>query len=139
MNECTFCKIVENTISSNKIYENESLLIFPPLKEGIIAKGHMLVIPKKHYENMYDIPSEELNNVIQAIQSVAKNLKKTFHAEGINILHASGEVAQQSIFHFHMHLIPRYKDDGLDLWPNTGYNENNFLDVYNQLKKTIDF
>ena len=133
MTECSFCKIIAGKLPSNKIYENENVLAFAPLKDTIISKGHMLVIPKKHYENIYDIPKDELHHIIDVVKIISQKLKEKFNAEGINILHASGKVAQQSCFHFHIHLIPRYKGDGLDTWPETGYKEGNFPDVYTEI------
>ena len=133
MTECSFCKIIAGKLPSNKIYENENVLVFAPLKDTIISKGHMLVIPKKHYADIYDIPKEELHHIINTVKTIAQKLKEKFNAEGINILHASGKVAQQSCFHFHIHLIPRYKDDGLDTWPETGYKEGNFPEVYKEI------
>src|SRR3989338_8074327 len=133
MTDCSFCKIIAGKLPSNKIYENENVLAFAPLKEHIIAKGHMLVIPKQHYVNFYDIPKEELHHIVDAIKTISQKLKAKYNAEGINILHASGKVAQQSCFHFHIHLIPRYKGDGLDTWPETGYKEGNFLEIYKEI------
>ncbi len=133
MTECSFCKIITGKLPSNKIYENENVLAFAPLKEHIIAKGHMLLIPKKHYVDIYDIPKEELHYLVDAIKTISQKLKEKLNAGGINVLHASGKVAQQSCFHFHFHLIPRYKDDGLDTWPKTGYKEGNFPDVYKEI------
>jgi histidine triad (HIT) family protein len=135
MVECSFCKIIAGKLPSNKIYENEKVLAFAPLKDGIIAKGHMLVIPKKHYADIYEIPQTELNSIMQAVKTIAQKLKEKYNAEGINVLHASGKVAQQSCFHFHIHLIPRYNNDGLDTWPNTGYKEGNFPGVYQEIKE----
>ncbi len=135
MVECSFCKIVIGKSPTNKIYENEKVLAFAPLKENIIAKGHMLVIPKKHYVDFYDIPKEELHHIVDAIKTISQKLKEKYNAEGINLLHASGKAAQQSCFHFHIHLIPRYKEDGLDTWPNTGYREGNFSKVYQEIKE----
>jgi histidine triad (HIT) family protein len=133
MTECNFCKIIAGKLPSHKIYENENVLVFAPLKDTIISKGHMLVIPKKHYADIYDIPKEELHHIIDTVKTISQKLKEKFNAEGINILHASGEVAQQSCFHFHIHLIPRYKNDGLDTWPETGYREGNFPEVYKDI------
>ncbi|MBU0979306.1 MAG: HIT domain-containing protein [Nanoarchaeota archaeon] len=133
MTECSFCKIVAGKLPTNKIYENENVLAFAPLKEHVIAKGHMLVIPKSHYSDFYDIPKAELHHIVDAIKTISQKLKEKCNAKGINILHASGKVAQQSCFHFHIHLIPRYKDDGLDTWPETGYKEDNFPEVYKEI------
>jgi len=74
-----------------------------------------------------------LHHIVDTIKTISQKLKEKFNAEGINILHASGKVAQQSCFHFHFHLIPRYKDDGLDTWPKTGYKEGNFPKVYEEI------
>jgi len=135
MVECKFCGIIVGKFPTNKVYENEHILAFSPLKEHIIAKGHLLLVPKKHYVDVYDIPLEELHHIIDAVKIIAQKLKQQYHAEGINILHASGKVAQQSCFHFHLHLIPRYKDDCLDTWPKTGYTECHFPEVYLEIAK----
>lgn len=135
MKDCSFCKIIKGELPNNKIYENDHTYVFAPLREDILSKGHMLIIPKKHYETIYDMPKEELGYVVETAKYVAEKLKDKYKAEGINLLHASGKAAQQSAFHFHMHLIPRYGNDGLDTWPNTGYEENNYSDVYKEIKK----
>ncbi len=135
MMECVFCKIITGQLPTNKVYESEFVLVFSPLKEHVIAKGHLLVIPKKHCVNIYDIPKTNLHKLMDTIKFVSLKLKEKYNAEGINILHASGKVAQQSCFHFHLHLIPRYKDDGLDTWPNTKYKEEHFPRVYKDIAK----
>jgi histidine triad (HIT) family protein len=135
MAECSFCKIIAEKSPSHKIYENENVLAFAPLQEHIIARGHMLVIPKKHYADIYDIPNAELHRLMDTIKIISQKLKEKYNADGVNILHASGKAAQQSCFHFHIHLIPRYHNDGLDLWPNTGYREGNFPDVYKAIAR----
>lgn len=137
MAECIFCKIVSGKSPSQKIYETKKTLAFAPLKEHIIARGHMLVIPKKHYADIYEIPESELNAVMNSVKIISQKLKEKYRSEGINILHASGKVAQQSCFHFHIHLIPRYKNDGIDTWPNTNYKEDNFLKTYEEMSKIL--
>jgi len=119
------------------VYENENVLAFSPLEEHIIARGHMLIIPKRHYVDIYDIPQKELNNIMEAVKLIAGKLKEDYNADGINILHASGKAAQQSSFHFHIHLIPRYKNDGLDTWPKTGYKEMNFPEEYKKIREAL--
>ncbi|VVB59658.1 HIT domain protein [uncultured archaeon] len=134
MDKCVFCKIVKGKLPYHKVYENESVLAFAPLKEDIIAKGHMLVITKKHFADIYDISQKELHQVMDAIKIISQKLKEKYNAEGTNILHASGKVGQQSVFHFHVHLVPRYKGDKIDTWPKTGYKEGNFPGVYEEIK-----
>lgn len=134
MKKCIFCKIIADKVPVYKIYENNYVLVFAPLEKDIIAKGHMLITSKKHYCNIYDIPQKELNHVTKAAKMISQKLKDKYQVAGVNILHASGKVAQQSCFHFHFHLIPRYKHDHLDTWPKTNYKEINFPDIYKELK-----
>lgn len=137
MKGCSFCKIIKGDLPSNKIYENNNVYVFAPLKDAIISKGHMLIIPKKHYENIYEMPKKEIGYVMTTTKDIAEKLKEKYKAKGINLLHASGKAAQQSVLHFHIHLIPRYEEDGLDTWPNTGYEENNYEEVYKEIKAIV--
>jgi len=95
------------------------------------STGHTLIIPKKHYENIYDVPERELERVIVVAKKLARAYREVLSAEDANILHASGEVAQQSVFHFHIYLVPRYSNDGLNLWyepkPEVRLNFNELL------------
>lgn len=114
MAACIFCKIISNKLPGKIIYEsNQTMGIFP--KESV-SKGHTLLIPKKHFENIFDIDKEVLKELIISTKKLSIIIVDKFNATGINILHASGKDAQQSVFHFHIHIIPRYPNDGLDLW-----------------------
>jgi len=135
MKNCIFCKIVKNEIASKKIYENEKVLAF--LDINPVSKGHLLIIPKKHFENIYEIKESYLKEIISVAKIIAESLKKSLNASGINILHASGKDAQQSVFHFHIHLVPRYKDDGFDIWPKSDYKELNLDEIKNKIEKEI--
>ena len=112
--DCIFCRIVRNEADAFKVYEDEEVLAF--LDINPISMGHTLIIPKEHYENILNIPGETLKRIISVIKVLAGWYKEKLNATGFNILHASGVDAQQSIFHFHTHLVPRYPNDGLDLW-----------------------
>ncbi len=135
MKNCIFCKIVKDEIPSEKIYENETFLAF--LDISPVSKGHLLIIPKKHFENIYDIKDSYLKEIISVAKIIAESLKKSLNTSGVNILHASGIDAQQSVFHFHIHLIPRYKDDKLDIWPKSDYKELNLDEIKNKIAKEI--
>ena len=111
--DCKFCKIINGEIESYTVYEDELVKTF--LDINPISLGHTLIVPKKHYENIYDIPEKTLKCIITVAKNIAEKYKKSLGSTGINILHASGKDAQQSVLHFHIHLIPRYSDDGLDL------------------------
>ncbi len=114
MKNCIFCEIVNKKEKAKIIFENEHCLVFESAEP--IAKGHVLIVPKKHCQDIFDIDPSILSELVVVSQKIATDLLKKTGATGINILHASGKDAQQSIFHFHIHLVPRYSGDGLDLW-----------------------
>ena len=114
MENCIFCKIVKKELPAKIIFENDEFLVFPPLNQ--VSKGHALIIPKQHFENIFDFETKSLERIMGVAQKIADDLVKENGATGINLLHASGKDAQQSVFHFHLHIVPRYKEDGLDLW-----------------------
>jgi len=133
MTECVFCKIVKNKLKAYRVYEDKDVLAIAPLKKTILSKRQLLLMPKKHYENIYTIPNKELCNLIKATKKISLKMRKLFDAEGINILHASGKAAQQSVFHIHFHLIPRYKHDNIDAWPHNKYVEHQYLQIYKNM------
>ena len=110
--KCVFCGIVNGKIPSTKIYEDEYVLAF--LDINPIAENHTLIIPKNHYINLYDIPENELKHLLVAAKRIALQFKNNYGIQGVNVLHASGADAQQSVYHFHLHLVPRRRRDGLD-------------------------
>ena len=115
MIDCVFCKIIKNSEADRTvIFENDTVIAIKPKIE--INPGHTLVIPKAHYENIFDIPTDILSEIAKVSQHLAINLKEKYKSTGINLLHASGKDAGQSVFHFHMHVVPRFASDGLDLW-----------------------
>lgn len=114
MIDCLFCKIIRGEIPCHKVYEDSCSLVF--LDVNPTSKGHALVIPKSHYENIHDISEESLHAVMKTVKKMSSVLIEKLGASGVNIVNASGKDAQQSVFHIHFHIVPRYKDDGLDLW-----------------------
>ena len=114
MEDCIFCKIIKKEAQGNVLYENESFLALVPIK--LVVKGHTLIIPKQHSENLLDIDNETLKNLSVFSKEIASRLLTEYGATGINLLHAAGKDAQQSVFHFHFHLIPRHPADGMDWW-----------------------
>jgi len=115
-NDCIFCKIVAGEIPSAKVYEDEDVYAFLDLSQ--VAKGHTLVIPKKHTRNLYDTPPEVASKLFAAVPKIANALKKAYHPVGMNLLNNNEAEANQSVFHLHLHLIPKYKvGEGFDvLW-----------------------
>tara|TARA_B100001971_G_C18005000_1_gene439335 strand:+ start:341 stop:748 length:408 start_codon:yes stop_codon:yes gene_type:complete len=121
MSDCLFCKIVKGELPSSKIYEDEDTLAFLDLFP--VNKGHSLVIPKEHYETIFDVPSDILSKVSSVMKNVADAVKKGVNADGISIAQSNGKDAGQVIPHIHFHVMPRFKDDGLKLWPQGKYEE----------------
>jgi histidine triad (HIT) family protein len=114
MDNCIFCPIVARQLKAKIIYEDERVISFVPA--NAVSVGHTLIAPKSHYENLADITVESLNDVMRVAKSIGMDLLSKNGATGINLLHATGKDAQQSVFHFHLHVVPRYPEDGLDLW-----------------------
>ena len=102
--DCLFCKIVKNEIPSAKIFENERVAAFFDINP--LTKGHCLVVPKDHYEDVFSIPLVDLKAVITDAQKLAETLRGSLQAEGVNLVNASGIAAEQSVFHFHLHIVP---------------------------------
>lgn len=118
MDNCIFCKIIEKQEPADILFENDKVMAF--FVKDRVCEGHTLLIPKTHCENIFDITHDDLVAISEASQIVANLLTEKYSVTGINILHASGKDAQQSIFHFHLHLIPRRSGDGLDMWIKQG-------------------
>lgn len=112
--ECIFCKIIRDEIPVKKLYEDDFVIVF--LDANPKTKGHLLIIPKQHYENIFDTPDNILERINVVCKKMSELLKEKLGATGVNIVNASGADAQQSIFHLHYHVVPRYKNDGIDLW-----------------------
>jgi histidine triad (HIT) family protein len=111
MSDCIFCKIVNGEIPSAKVFENEH--VFALLDLSQVTKGHTLVIPKVHKENIFELTPEIASKVFEVVPQIANSIKKQFQPEGLNLLNNNGALAGQSVFHYHMHIIPRYgKGDG---------------------------
>ncbi len=108
--QCIFCKIAAGEIPSKTIYEDEDFRVILDL--GPATKGHALILPKEHYANLYELPEETAKKVICLAKKMAMVMTEKLHADGFNLVQNNGEVAGQTVFHFHMHLIPRYKGDG---------------------------
>ena len=107
---CIFCKIANGEIPSKTVYEDENFRAILDLSPA--AKGHTLILPKNHYKNLFELPEETAAEVFAVAKKLGTQLVDKLHSDGLNIIQNNGEVAGQTVFHFHMHLIPRYKDDG---------------------------
>ena len=109
LQDCIFCKIVKKEIPSKIVFENENTIAF--LDIFPISKGHSIIIPKKHFNTIEDIPDEDLSDLFKAVKHVAILLKEKLNLEGYNILQNNFEAAGQVVKHIHIHIIPRNSDD----------------------------
>lgn len=107
---CIFCKLANGDIPTNSIYEDDNYKVI--LDMGPATKGHALILPKDHYRNIYELPEKNASEVLVLAKKMATEMTEKLGADGFNIVQNNEEVAGQTVFHFHMHLIPRYKNDG---------------------------
>jgi histidine triad (HIT) family protein len=132
MENCIFCKIIENKAPSRIVYENADVICFLP--KEIEVYGHTLVVPKKHFIDLYDVPAQILCELIKVSQKLTLAYREKINATGMNLMHASGKDGQQSVFHFHIHLLPRFKNDGLNTWPHLAKIEVDADELWNRLR-----
>lgn len=130
---CVFCKIVAEEIPAYRIYEDEEVLAFLDITQG--TKGHTLLIPKKHVNNLYDMDETLAATLFAKVPMLARALKEAFNPIGLNLIN-NNDQPLQSVYHAHLHLIPRYEDDGMKL---STINHMNDLkeDDYKALQKAI--
>ena len=120
MSDCIFCKIVQGEIPSKKVYEDSDFLGFIDIRP--VSKGHVLLIPKEHYETFLDLPDKFHGPFSIALQNVAKAVVKATKAEGLNIGLNVNKAAGQEVFHVHYHVIPRFESDSLAQWARSTYD-----------------
>lgn len=120
MDNCIFCKIIDGSIPSTVVYEDADFKAIMDISPA--AKGHVLVLPKKHCADILSIDPDVASKALLIASKIANAQKKAFNCDGINLLQNSGEAAWQSVFHLHIHLIPRYKDDNVTVpWEHITY------------------
>jgi histidine triad (HIT) family protein len=108
---CVFCAIVAETAPAERVYEDASVIAIMDIHPA--ATGHVLVIPKRHSPDLWHIEPAEAQQAMAASVQVAGMIRRALGPDGINLVHASGRAAWQTVFHFHLHLVPRYEGDGL--------------------------
>ena len=118
MENCVFCNLANGIWDSATLYEDDDFRVILDL--GPASRGHALILPKAHYANIYEIPEELAAKAIVLAKKMAGIMTEALDCDGFNIVQNNGEAAGQTVFHFHMHLIPRYKDDKAGFGWNTG-------------------
>lgn len=139
VSDCVFCKIINGELPSAKVYEDEHVFAFLDLSQ--VTKGHTLVIPKEHVPNVYELPEEVAANLFKAVPKIANAVKKAYEPIGLNVLNNNGEAAGQSVFHIHLHIIPRYgKGDGFGaVWKthNDDYTQEDLQEIAQTIAKHL--
>ena len=118
---CIFCKIVNGEIPSRQVYEDEMFRVIMDVSPA--TKGHVLILTRKHYRNIFDLANPEASAVLVLAKKIAVAMKKSLKCEGINIIQNNEALAGQSVFHFHLHSIPRYQNDGQNMLWTPGNSE----------------
>jgi histidine triad (HIT) family protein len=133
---CIFCKLANGDIPTNTIYEDDYFRII--LDADPVSLGHALILPKNHYKNIYELGDEEAERIMPLAKKMAIHMTEVLGCDGFNILQNNNEVAGQSVFHFHMHLIPRYKDaannKGLLTFTHPGITADEIKNLAKRLK-----
>ncbi|MED9904424.1 MAG: HIT family protein [Lachnospiraceae bacterium] len=108
--DCIFCKIANGEIPAKTLYEDENFRVILDL--GPATRGHALILPKEHYKNIYELPEETAAGVMKLAKKMAIRMTEKLRTDGFNLMQNNGEAAGQTVMHFHLHLIPRYENDG---------------------------
>ncbi|HCN18834.1 MAG: hypothetical protein A3C38_08210 [Planctomycetes bacterium RIFCSPHIGHO2_02_FULL_50_42] len=122
MKDCVFCKIAQGKLPATKLLEDKNAISF--LDINPVNHGHVLVMPREHYETIMDVPGKEFGKVMEMVPSLAKAVAEVTKADGLNIFQTNKPCAGQTVPHVHFHIIPRHKDDGFHFgWRQGRYNE----------------
>ncbi len=134
---CIFCNIIDGEIPAVKVLDEALVLAFMDINPS--SKGHMLVVPKKHAENIFEIPESDLAVVIKAVKRCANAVKEALKAEGITVLQLNGKASDQIIPHFHVHIIPRWENDGLSVssWEMKKGDMEEIKDIARKVKEHL--
>jgi histidine triad (HIT) family protein len=134
--DCIFCKIANGEIPSATIFEDHDFKVV--LDVGPATKGHVLILTKEHYDNIFEIDAETAGKLFSLASHVARAMKKALNCDGMNVLQNNGTIAGQTVFHFHLHLIPRYEGDQVQVtWPQGEISDEEKDQLVALIKKEI--
>ena len=130
---CIFCKLANGDIPTNKIYEDDDFTVI--MDASPATKGHALILPKEHYKNLYEMPDDLLEKVMPLAKKLATHMTEVLHCDGFNIVQNNNEIAGQTVFHFHVHLIPRY-EGGTEIlgWDHQIFTDEEMAEIRDSLK-----
>lgn len=136
MKNCVFCKIIAGELPSYKVYEDDRTLAF--LDINPINQGHTLVIPRNtNVKNIFDVPKDDWIAMTAIVHKIAAAIESTTNADGVNIMMNNREHAGQIVDHPHIHIIPRFKGDGLQLWPHKKYAEGEAEELQGRIRGAL--
>ncbi|MCR5792891.1 MAG: HIT family protein [Lachnospiraceae bacterium] len=125
---CIFCKIANGEIPSRTLYEDEDFRVIMDINPA--SKGHAIILPKEHAANLYELSDEYASKIFKVAKKVGSAMVEVLGCDGLNVLQNNGEAAGQTVFHLHVHLIPRYKDDCVSIGWKPGEADDTFLDSF---------
>jgi histidine triad (HIT) family protein len=132
MEDCLFCKIIKGEVPSSKVYEDENFIAF--LDINPVTPGHTLVVPKKHSYNVLDADDGVMDQMGKMLKKVSQAVCRGMGTDDFNLMQNNGQGAGQVVGHLHWHIVPRYPDDGLNLWPGNPYPEGEYKIVAEKIK-----
>ncbi len=135
---CIFCKLASGEIPTNTIYEDELFRVI--LDAAPASKGHALIIPKEHYADLYEIDADVAGETMKLAKKLAIHMTNVLKCDGFNLVQNNGEVAGQTVFHFHLHLIPRYrnmKNNDILTWSHETFTEDEMKEICDTVSKEL--
>lgn len=136
MDNCIFCKIIAGEIPSATVYEDDDFKAIMDI--GPAAKGHVIILSKRHMANIYEIEEKTASRALLVASKIARAQKEALGCDGVNILQNNEEAAGQTVFHLHIHVIPRFKNDGVTIpWKNLSYADGEAAEYAEKIKAAI--
>ena len=134
--DCIFCKLANGDIPTNTLYEDDCVRVIFDAEPA--AEGHVLILPKEHFDNIYDLDDDTAGHVFKVAKKIATAMNKTLDMDGLNVVQNNGEAAGQTVFHFHMHIIPRHNDDTVNVgWEKHKVSSERIKDITDEVRKYL--
>ncbi len=132
--DCIFCKLAHGKIPAASIYEDDDFKVI--LDASPASRGHSIILPKTHADNIFELPDEYCEKIFKVAKKCGAAIKNAFGYDGLNVLQNNGEAAGQTVFHLHVHLIPRNEDDGITIKyvPNTNKDDDEIKETVEKIK-----
>lgn len=131
---CIFCEIIKGNIPNYTVYEDDKCLAFLDISQATI--GHTLVVPKKHFANIFELDEGTAKHIFNVVRIVANQISKALNVKDVNILNNNGKLAYQSVDHFHIHIIPRYEDDAFSIhFSENKLSNDMFIKILDKIKR----